>query len=206
MSDVRAVGQWRNNADLIADVARLGYLDGTVLDVTYGEGAFWRVYSPPGLITNDLHKANPNELHDDYRALSFEDNAVDAVVFDPPYRMSGRRDRDAFDARYGLEEYRGNDDILGDLIAGSLEGLRVSRSYLLVKCQDQVNGGRVRWQTDIVTRSVEDAGGHKVDRFDLVTSPRGQPSDRRQRTARRNHSTLLVFTKERRRIYRKGDL
>ena len=32
---------WRNNSELIADVARLGYIEGTVLDVTYGLGNFW---------------------------------------------------------------------------------------------------------------------------------------------------------------------
>ena len=203
MSDVRAVGQWRNNADLIADVARLGYLDGTVLDVTYGEGAFWRVYSPPGLITNDLHKANPNELHDDYRALSFEDNAVDAVVFDPPYKLNGTPAMGAMDDRYGTGRRTTRAEVLDDIVAGALEGLRVTRRYLLVKCQDQVEGGRVRWQTDVVTEALthvcleRPVAARKVDRFDLVTHPRPQPGGRRQLTARRNHSTLLVFEKGR---------
>lgn len=205
MSDVRAIGQWRTNADLIADVARLGYLDGTVLDVTYGEGAFWRVYSPPGLLTNDLHKDNPTGLHDDYRALSFDDNAVDAIVFDPPYKLNGTPAMGAMDERYGTGRRTTRDEVLGDIIAGALEGLRVTRRYLLVKCQDQVEGGRVRWQTDIVTEALTGPRApespaptaRKVDRFDLVTHPRAQPAGRRQLTARRNHSTLLVFEKGR---------
>ena len=195
--DVLAVGKWASNAQLIADVARLGYLDGTVLDVTYGEGAFWRVYSPPGLITNDLHKANPTGLHDDYRALSFEDNAVDVVVFDPPYKLNGTPAMGAMDDRYGTSRRTTRAEVLDDIVAGALEGLRVTRGLLLTKCQDQVEGGKVRWQTDILTRAVEDAGGRKVDRFDLVTHPRAQPGGRRQLTARRNHSTLLVFAKAR---------
>ena len=31
---------WNSNAELIADVERLGYLPGTVLDPTYGLGNF----------------------------------------------------------------------------------------------------------------------------------------------------------------------
>lgn len=232
MSDVRAVGEWRNNAELIEDVARLGYLDGTVLDVTYGEGAFWRRYTPPGLLTNDLHKPNPTGLHDDYRALTFESNAVDVVVFDPPYKLNGTPAMGAMDDRYGTGQRRTRDEILDEIVAGALEGLRVTRRHLLVKVQDQVEGGQVRWQTDIVTDALTASCtcGHdelehdgetawctwldadaqlppctcsrfrprarKVDRFDLVTTPRPQPGGRRQLTARRNHSTLLVFIKE----------
>ena len=34
--------RWATNAEMIEDVARLGYLDGSVLDVTYGLGTFWK--------------------------------------------------------------------------------------------------------------------------------------------------------------------
>lgn len=192
--EVLAIGQWRNNAELIADVAQLGYLDGIVLDATFGEGSFWKAWTPHELYTNDLYK--PADSAHDYRAFPFSDALFDAVVFDPPYRMSGRRDRGEFDQRFGLTEYRGNDEILSDLVDGAVECYRVCRRYLLVKCQDQVNGGRVRWQTDLITSAVEGVGGRKIDRFDFTSrSVRPQPSGRRQLTARRNHSTLLVFAK-----------
>lgn len=194
MSEVLAIGGWRNNAELIRDVAQLGYLDGHVLDATFGEGNFWAAWSPKHLTTNDLHKNA--DLHANFTALPFADDTFDAVVFDPPYRMSGRRDRGSFDQRFGLVEYRDNRTILGDITSGAIECLRVTRRHLLVKCQDQVNGGRVRWQTDLVTQTVTDHGATKVDRFDFVPpSRRPQPAHRRQLTARRNHSTLLVFTK-----------
>jgi len=37
------------------------------------------------------------------------------------------------------------------------------KGILMVKCQDQVEGGRVRWQTDLITEAVAKAGGRKVD-------------------------------------------
>jgi hypothetical protein len=200
--DVLAVGQWRTNAELMRDVARLGYLDGEVLDLTFGEGNFWGAHTPDLLVSNDRHE--DADLGCDFTRLPMPDDWCDTVVFDPPYRMSGRRDRGEFDQRFGLAEYRSNTDILGDLEAGAVEGLRVCRRYLLVKCQDQVNGGRVRWQTDIVTRAVESRGGFKVDRFEFVTRPRPQPEGRRQLTSRRNHSTLLVFAKQRGLVTRKN--
>ena len=36
MLEILSVGKWKNNAELIAEVATLGHLDGTVLDLTYG--------------------------------------------------------------------------------------------------------------------------------------------------------------------------
>src|SRR5690606_27767225 len=43
---VLAAHRWRNNAEMIADVAKLGYITGDVLDTTYGRGGFWTVYMP----------------------------------------------------------------------------------------------------------------------------------------------------------------
>jgi hypothetical protein len=52
---VAAAKRWPTNAHLIADVARLGYLDGRVIDVTYGEhGGFWKVWRPEHLVAHDL--------------------------------------------------------------------------------------------------------------------------------------------------------
>jgi hypothetical protein len=54
VSDIQAIGGWRDNAEMIADVARLGYLPEPVLDMTHNAGRFWRVYRPTLLVTNDL--------------------------------------------------------------------------------------------------------------------------------------------------------
>lgn len=190
-SEVMAAHQWRTNAALIVDVARLGYLDGTVLDVTYGEhGGFWKDWRPELLTTSDLH--HPADRRWDYRSLPCADGEFDSVVFDPPYRMGGTPDR-SDDRRFGNEKYVGREARLEDIRAGAVECYRVARRFLLVKCMDAVEGGRVRWQTDIVTRAVESAGGVKVDRFEFLKPSRPQPAGRQQRSARRNYSTLLVF-------------
>lgn len=191
---VFAIGEWATNAHLIADVAKLGYLDGTVLDATYGEhGGFWKVWRPESLTTNDRYR--DADYHYDYRAFPFCDGEFDVVVFDPPYKLSGTPALGAFDARFGIEESMSREDRLEDIRLGARECFRVARRRLLVKCQDQVEGGKVRWQTDLVTRAVEELGGTKIDRFDFVSNGRPQPGNRTQRTARRNHSTLLVFAR-----------
>jgi hypothetical protein len=190
--DVLAAGGWRNNAELIRDVARLGYLDGHVLDVTYGEGSFWTLWQPEHLTTNDRYK--PADHAWDYRALPVGDASFDSTVFDPPYKLNGTPTNDGMDDRYGTggPKYTPTGDRMADMLDGARECLRVCRRYLLVKCQDMVASGHVVWQTDHITRAVEDAGGRKVDLFELVVTPR--PQQGRQVHSRRNLSTLLVFS------------
>jgi hypothetical protein len=151
------------------------------------------VFRPEMLLTNDYYK--PADYRFPYDDFPFNDRTFDAVVFDPPYKLSGTPSCGTFDTRYGIAEKMSNGARLDDIVDGATECLRVCSAYLLVKCQDQVAGGRVRWQTDLVTEAIVNAGGTKVDRFDLVTTPRPQPAGRCQMHARRNHSTLLVFAR-----------
>ncbi len=68
--------------------------------------------------------------------------------------------------------------------------------YLLLKCQDQVCSGQVRWQTREFADHAEQLGMRLVDALHLL-GHRPQPAGRRQVHARRNYSTLLVLRKNR---------
>lgn len=193
---VLAVTAWKSNAELIADVARLGYLhaDWPTLDPTYGRGTWWKAFRPTDLTACDLDpEKSPLGRSVDFTALPFPDENFRAVVFDPPYKLNGTPTAD-IDARYGVDVYRSREDRHRLIRDGVAECTRVLErgGFLLVKCQDQVNGGRVRWQTDMVTAHAETLGLAKVDALHMVAY-RPQPEGRRQEHARRNHSTLLVF-------------
>jgi hypothetical protein len=195
MTEVLSIGTWRNNAELIADVARLGYLEGTVLDATWGEGKFWTVFFPEHLTTNDRFKDADYDY--DFRSFPWADGNFDNVVFDPDYKLNGTPALGEQDERYGTAENLTRDERMEKIRDGAVECYRVCRRRLLVKCMDQVEGGRKRWQTDLVTRAVEELGGRKIDRFDIGLAGRPQPGGRTQRTSRSKHSTLLVFEKPR---------
>lgn len=192
MSDVLAIGGWKNNAELIADVARLGYLDGSVLDLTYGLGNFWTVWRPEQLTTNDLNPERDVEHSVDFRDTGWTAGRFDAVVFDPPYRLNGTPDQD-YDDSYGISTPTRWQDRMAMILDGVKEACRISRRYVLVKCQAQVVSGKVVWQDIEMAKVAEECGARLRDRFDLVTPMRPQPAGRRQVHARRNHSTLLVF-------------
>lgn len=196
MGDVMAVGEWKSNAEMMVDVARLGYVGESVLDATYGLGNFWAT-EPPGLIRNDL---DPNRGDHTVNMASVQaveeagwSRRFDTVLVDPPYRLSGRKDS-PMDDRYGLSV---PDSEVPRLLFGmAIAGVVAVKpgGYLLFKCQDQQWKGSLFQQAEVVVRAVHDLKeGRLCDRFLLVSTPRPQPPGRVQRTARSNYSTLLVF-------------
>lgn len=194
-----AIDKWATNADLIADCARLGYLrpEWRVLDPTWGYGTFWKKWRPSDLIGCDLDPTkSPAGRAVDFTAMPFLDGDFDAVVFDPPYKLNGTpSDTDGVDERYGVHgaSYTRWQDRMALCEAGIRECARVlGDGYLLVKCQDQVVSGKIRWQTIRFAEVAEDCGLGLVDRFDFL-SYRPQPHGTSQKSARRGSSQLLVF-------------
>lgn len=190
-----AIHKWSSNADLIADCARLGYLraEWRTLDPTYGHGTFWKVWRPRELIGSDIDPVkSPCGESVDFTALPIIDRYCDAVVFDPPYKLNGTA-TESIDRRYGVHEPTSREGRMTLCRDGLTECARVlGDGFLLMKCQDQVNGGKVRWQTVDFTNHAATLGLGLVDRLEFL-SYRPQPDGRSQVHARRNSSTLLVF-------------
>lgn len=190
---VLAAQAWPTNAHMIEDVARLGYLheDWPTVDVTYGRGKWWTRWHPASLTAHDLKTDGV-----DFRHLPEPDGSFAAVAFDPPYKLNGTPTV-SVDGRYGVDVV-GTREARHTLIRdGITECARVlsPEGFLLLKCQDQVNGGKVRWQSREFADHAETLGLALVDSL-LMLGGRPQPAGRRQVHARRNLSTLLVLRKD----------
>ena len=198
VSEIMAVGQWPTNGDLILDVVELGYLykSDLVLDPTYGLGVFWRKWKPNNLVASDLDpEKSPTGQSVDFCNLPHPDGEFDAVVLDPPYKLNGTPSTP--DERYGVDVVRSWQDRHRLIRDGITEGVRVLRSggVLLLKCQDQVCSGKVRWQTIEFANHAASCGGMTLEDVFMPTGHRPQPGGRRQLHARRNYSSLMVFQK-----------
>lgn len=195
MKEIPAIASWPTNGHLIADVATL-HLASTklIFDATYGRGTWWTEYSPKTLITNDLDPSLGTKHHYDFRDFPFPDSVFDCVAYDPPYKLSGTNVLDSFDSRYGLVDldWKARMELV---IEGAVECGRVARNTLLVKCQDQVCSGQMRWQTIEITNALAQYSWRLADRFDMLGGSMPQPQGRRQVHARGRGSTLLVFKK-----------
>ena len=193
---VLAATAWTTNAHMIADVARLGYLqpDDRVLDPTYGKGVWWQEWRPKNLMTHDLRDDGV-----DFRNLPYSDGHFDAVAYDPPYVCVGGRATttvpDLHD-RFGLTDAPRTPAAVQQLVNDGLTEVArvVKRSgIVLVKCQDYVWGGKLWAGTYKVIQHGERVGLTLEDRLEHISGIRPQPPGRRQVHARRNLSTLLIF-------------
>lgn len=183
-----------SSAMRVVDLARLGYLEEPVLDPTYGLGGMWERHRPLHLVRADLDPARGRDVVSDVCALPFRERCFGTVLFDPPFKLThdvrARGDHDLterFDARARRHEA---------LACGIAECARVTRHWLIVKCQDQVEGWRFVWQTGRVTLDADECGFDLRDELHLMNNI-AQPPGRPQRSARHNASTFLVFLRRR---------
>lgn len=222
---VMAASSWRDNGEMIADVVRLGYIDpdDDVLDMTWGSGVWWRKYEHPGPFTaicNDTDKATgilktpparPNVTVQtaDFRALPFEPESFDVVVFDPPYVSKGGRTTSTipkFLDAYGLRDAESTPERLHTYNMGGLaEAATVARKrgYILVKCMNYISSGKLQPVEFWTYRDAMELGLQLVEKWTHVGGAGPQPktnldgSERRQEHARNNCSVLFIFRKPR---------
>ena len=194
-----------DNAGLIASVAPL-YLAGSVLDVTYGLGAWWRRFQPDPFASHDLAVDGV-----DFRALPETDGSWDTVCFDPPYipsRSAHTSTRRAVSHRaaFGLNEQRSRADVEALYAAGIAECARVTRRWVLAKCCDWSDGSFVLGHVTAIAAG--EAAGLRV--HDLIVHGyfTDGPTNTRLRAVkrtRRAHSYLIVFRKRQvQRVVRRG--
>lgn len=184
-----------DNADLIASIAPL-YLTGSVLDVTYGRGAWWRRFTPATFAGHDITVDGV-----DFRNLPHEDGSWDAVCFDPPYvprqgtKPAARLEDGAYRARYGINVPRGPRELEQLHRDGLAECARVARAFVLAKCCDYVNSRRLRLG-HLAMIDAGEAVGLRV--HDLIVHTAGPGPGGSQITTvkrtRRAHSYLVVFS------------
>lgn len=177
---------------------------GTVADVTFGKGVFWR--NVPG----DRFNLLPTDIQDgvDCRELPYGDGEIDCVVLDPPYMHSpggtAHTVHSAFERHYrntgtGNRTSRKYHEAVLELYEeAGREAHRVlrDRGVLIVKCQDEVCSNRQRFTHIEIIQAYERFGFIAEDLFVVVRQNRpGVSRSVRQVHARKNHSYFLVFWK-----------
>lgn len=194
---------WPSNADLILDVAKLGYLrqEWVTMEPTWGDGKWWKKFRPDTLIAHDIKLDGV-----DFRKLPEADGSVDVIALDAPYVSPGGRKTSTitdFNARYGLTEAPRTPRALQDMINdGITEAHRVTRKLLLVKCSDYVSSGRLFTGTYHTQEHAHSVGFRTKDYFVHLGKPGTQPPRTRtdgrpveQQHTRSNFSVLYVFEK-----------
>ena len=193
-TEIMSAGAWATNGAMFADIAKLGWFDGHVLDLSYGLGVFWNDFTPEHLVTNDIDPEKGAHSEDARRPPLTWYSRFDAVVWDPPFKMQGTPG-EVMKGRYGIDEARTGKDTMDLVLRGAVGAAECARGggRILVKCQNQICGGRYVDQVGRISQAMLRAGCKQGPIFYLVSSPRPQPSDRRQVNPRNNVSQLVTF-------------
>jgi hypothetical protein len=177
---------------------------GTVADITYGKGVFWKE------VPKERYKLLATDLKSgvDSRNLPYESNSLDCVVFDPPYLHTpggtAHVNHQNYENYYANNvEANGNgkkyhEAVLDLYFKTALEAKRVLKpeGIFIVKCGDEVCANQQRL-THVELINEFAANGFVVeDLFVLLRNNRpGVSRILRQVHARKNHSYFLVFRK-----------
>jgi hypothetical protein len=146
-----------------------------VLDLTYGNGTFWKWDGAP----------KPDyDPEWDFRSTELESGSVPIVVFDPPYSSMGTAsDGSDMAGRYGSDRNQGgpkNYREVAKLLRGGIrEACRVARQWVIVKTQDVVERSKLRDSTTLAINEVTNAGFDIVKEIAFMPHRRSQPSGRR---------------------------
>ena len=188
------------NDFLMAQVAKLYFTPGDrVADVTFGKGRFWTSID---LSQYDFHPSDLLMVPDhpyDFRRLPYRSETFDVHVFDPPYmhHPPARRYLDADYKNHETTKGFSHDDIIQLYRDGMAEGQRILKTggLMLVKCKDEMEGGRQRRShIEIHNIAVSNLGMKDQDLF-IVTPKSLLVRFRHIDHARKNHSYLWVFRK-----------
>jgi DNA-directed RNA polymerase subunit RPC12/RpoP len=179
---IPAIHSWKSNAELIVDVAAMGYLEAgdRVLDCTYGWGTWWKLWRPTALVCSDINPKQETTLALDFTALADWLGFFDAIAYDPPYKLNGTDEGEG--ERYGVHQPASWQERHLLMKRGMLSCKRrlADGGYLLMKAQDQVSRNAVRWQTRDMADYAED---HlklvQVDEFMMTGTGRDQPKTKR---------------------------
>ena len=190
-----------NQSGILNSIIRLHCPAGFDCDITYGNGAFYKDVTQPGL-KFDIDPQVDGVIAASSTALPLVDDCLNSVVFDPPFLTYVRSGRS------------GNGNMImsgrfsGYWTYGELEQhykqtltecnrVLVKNGVLVFKCQDIIHNHRMHCTHANVIQWAADAGFSLLDLFVLVAKHR-LPSPNRagtQKHARVFHSYFLVFKK-----------
>jgi len=206
------------NDDLFPEVLSLYVAPGsTVADVTYGNGVFWRK------VPKGRYKLRASDLKHGVSAtkLPYEDESLDAVVFDPPYMHtpggSAHKNHQNYEAYYRNNSIQPLDDegppkkyheaVLDLYFKAAKEAHRVLRKQgmYIVKCGDEVCANQQRLTHVEIINELEKKGFVTEDLFVLLRHNKpGMSRVLRQAHAKKNHSYFIVFRKSASKVRWKG--
>jgi fluoride ion exporter CrcB/FEX len=146
-----------DSADMTRRLLDLVFRDASsVLDLTYGDGAFWRPPFPPGitLATNNVDPAAATDYHIDFTEIPcpLPRDSYDVVTYDPPHIGDGGANG-IMATRYGT--VRGTEGLKRMIMCGAVNAMGIAALGIIVKVTDHSHGGQLLLQSDWIKNALE---------------------------------------------------
>lgn len=159
-----------------------------IVDVTFGNGTFWR-NSSRQVVGLDCLRGRAKHVVADFQALPLRNASVPTVVYDPPFHPSvGSAEEERFRSMGRNEK-----ELRVAFETGLRECWRVTARHLLVKCQGFVHNHAPQWMP---LWAIAICG----EPFEWLIVARQQKRISGRwvtvRSLRRNHADWLLFDKE----------
>lgn len=179
--------------------------DGFDVDITWGNGAFWKGRDDAPVLRFDIEPLDDSVIQSDSKSLPLESSSVDSVVYDPPFLTYVRQGRSGNGSMIMSKRFGGYwryDELEDDYRKTFFECARIlkNKGVLVVKCQDIIHNHKMHATHINVTSWAGEAGFRLKDLF--VLSGGGKlPAPNRsgtQKHARVSHSYFMVLALDKR--------
>lgn len=195
---------YTSNTEAITNIMRLYDIDQFDLDCTYSRGNFWKGLPDPKHKT-DLYPHYENVLKADSEDLPFESESMKAIMYDPPFVISGKsyktnKEGSSIIAKRfeGYTTYKKLTDNYYNTLK-ELYRLCEKGGFVVMKCQDTVSGGKQHFTHVMIMNMALELGFYPRDMFVLTSNIRVNAFNgtkwRKQHHARKFHSYFWVFEK-----------
>lgn len=200
MSTIKSVSE--NQVEIIASIMELCGIERFDVDMTYGNGGFWKTLPQPKM-KFDLDPQTVDTMEANSMALPLGQACIDSIMFDPPfltYIKAGREHNSVMGKRFsGYWRY----DELEMHYRGTLaEAHRVLRKggVFVIKCQDIIHNHKMH-ATHINVANWAQGMFRLKDlfvlpaKFRMPMPEKAGEAKRKQQHARIHHSYFLVMEK-----------
>ena len=129
----------------------------------------------------------------DFKNLPYDNDSVDILVLDPPYMHGGATVKKSINDCY-KNQNTSHESVIQLYGGGILEASRVlkKKGRILIKCQDEIESGKQRISHMEILQLCELFGFKCLDIFVLIQDTIPAARYDYQKTARKNHSYMIV--------------
>ena len=191
-----------DQSDILRSIQELHCPNGFDVDLTYGNGAFWKNATRPQWCF-DIDPQAPEVVEACSTNVPLPDQSVSSVVFDPPFLTYVRAGREGNGGMIMARRFAGYwryDELETHYKNTLAEAKRIlkNKGVLVFKCQDIVHNHRLHCTHANVIQWASAYGFRLLDIFILLAKHRLPSPNRagKQRHARIFHSYFIVLVSE----------